>query len=371
MTRVHWTSVNLGSYNGRGVMRRLRSSRESGFTLIELLVVVAIIALLISILLPSLREAREQAKVVKCSANMKQIVLAGVQYISTNTAFPWAFQSGITDQGSTYNFSIISEFIWGGGMPDKAKFHWDRSDPTFGQISGQQAMTLDTYRLPPRLRPMNRYFANSVSWDREPFPGDHGIWRHERPADIPGWFRCPSDSTAQVPFVGQNNQLKGGGSGTGQPTWEWWGSSYPINWYWPYYYGSGSQFRDIIGATSNKALDKSKRITEGKSGRFPSEFIIFYENMANFALEAARPPGYMGNSPMVGPGKNLKGWHNKLDKHVIGMLDGHAEYKTMDTRFVFDHGWTIWPNKPWQNISGWKNWAIYNSFAPIDENARP
>lgn len=61
-----------------------RTRKNRAFTLIELLVVVAIIVILIAILLPSLSNARENARLVKCQSNLRQCGVAFQMYGEDN-----------------------------------------------------------------------------------------------------------------------------------------------------------------------------------------------------------------------------------------------------------------------------------------------
>ena len=185
--------------------------RQKGFTLIELLVVIAIIALLLAILLPGLRKAKDSAKRVVCMSNLGQWGKIWGMYLSDNDNRFMEGWGGTTSTRQTQWMVVIPDYmndydhsIWTCPFADDAKkCVYDQQGAASSAVHTGHPMQSLTFKSPwGHITALQHGGYNTAAHDY----GSYGLnsWVYSAEGNDKYWGRSTISnvSTSTVPIFG-------------------------------------------------------------------------------------------------------------------------------------------------------------------------
>jgi len=307
-----------------------RSARS--FTLIELLVVVAVTALLIAILIPSLRGARDSTKSVVCITNVRSIALGSLSYAASDSAeqaipiHPFAGTLG-EDMGA-YSYGGKS------GRGERVVAN-DYGSSVWGTAMGRG----------PATRPLNSvlFKANLLNYADDPGP-NQANWVADAHLELPV-FKCPADR-------GYRGAHFPAWRASGLASFDHYGSSYAASIVWGEWPSYAAASCDVLCFTPGYHALSSIRNT--------ADTVYYSENAGRFywAINILRPGGEMYHC-FEGPGnvlydartsvrvsdpeKAVRSWHSKPYQVNCAFVDGHAGSVTMKGRQIPPPQLSVYP----------------------------
>lgn len=258
-------------YPFSGRARTLRRTANSGFTLVELLVVIAIIGILVGLLLPAVQAAREAARRMQCTNNLKQLGLATHNFESAYKKLPPGYLgSSISRSISDSDSATPNGKQWVGVLP--FLFPFIEQGVIYNQYPASRE--LDPKKQVAGAPDPERFERWWRDWDGDPSDAD-SLW--DMAQFRLGFLLCPSDSpysntvanvsrlhtygppgrtgtisirgfsASGTPNLGRTNYLGvAGGMGKTQSSWE--------SWLGIFYNRSQTRFGEITDGTSNTLL---------------------------------------------------------------------------------------------------------------------